>query len=343
MGKNFFQMNELVLPIFIFLISVFVALILEFVVIARIRNKILSRNVKGNEYIVKSIKGLSFFLFLIIGLYVSTHLLPIDKNAMKWVDRIGNIIIAFFLTIALTRLFTGIIKFYLSKGDESKKLNSVLVNSFSVVLYSIGILIILETNGINVTPILTALGVGGLAVALALQDTLANLFAGFFIAVNNKLKPGDYIRLESGEEGIIEDIGWRTTLLKEIGNTRIVVPNTKLSSLKVKNFTVEENEITASIQIGVAYDSDLEFVEKITMQVVTQAMYELQGCSTKTPPVMRLHTFGDFSIIFTVFFRIKSYEYQFPVKHELIKRIHKKYKEVGIVIPFPIRTIITKD
>ncbi|MFQ3575728.1 MAG: mechanosensitive ion channel family protein [Cytophagales bacterium] len=327
----------------IFLTSLFFAIFVEFVLISKLRKNILQKRPTGGDYIVKSLKGLSFFLFLLLGLYVSSHLLPVDEKTLKWISRVDNIVLTVFITIAATRLATGIIRNYLSGGDTGKYTNSVLVNSATVVCYSIGIMIILEANGINITPILTALGVGGLAVALAMQDTLANLFAGLFIAMNNKLKQGDFIRLDTGEEGFIEDIGWRTTLLKEITNTRIVVPNTKLATLKVKNFTVEENELTMILSLGVSYNSDLEFVEKVTLEVVNQAMQELEGCSTTNPPLIRYNAFADFSINFNIIFRVTEYRFQFAIRHELVKRIHKKYKEMGIEIPFPIRTIINKN
>ena len=105
---------------------------------------------------------------------------------------------------------------------------------------------------------LTALGVGGLAVALALQDTLGNLFAGLQIVASKQVRPGDYLLLESGQEGSVTDIAWRYTTLRTQSNNLVVVPNAKLGQSIITNFQLPDQPLSVIIEFGVAYSSDLE-------------------------------------------------------------------------------------
>jgi small-conductance mechanosensitive channel len=208
----------------------------------------------------------------------------------------------------------------------------------------IGVLIMLQSLGISITPIITALGVGGLAVALALQDTLSNLFSGLQILISRQLRPGDYIRLDTGEEGYVADITWRNTTIRALPNNMIVVPNAKLaSSIIVTNYYMPEQEMSVLVQVGVAYESDLEKVEKVTIEVAKEVMKEVPGGVPEFEPFTRYHTFADFSINFSVILRAKEVVDQYLIKHEFVKRLHRRYLKEGIQIPFPIRTIHMKE
>ena len=198
---------------------------------------------------------------------------------------------------------------------------------------------ILHSLGISITPILTALGVGGLAAALALQPTLANLFSGLQIIAAKQLHPGDYIKLDSGEEGYVTDIAWRNTIIRALPNNMIIVPNSKLASAIVTNYYQPEQEMAVLVQVGVSYKSDLKKVEEVTIEVGKEIMREVEGGVPDFEPFIRYHTFDDSSINFTVILRTTEYVGQYLIKHEFIKRLHKRYNKEGIVIPFPIRTI----
>ncbi|RKX62343.1 MAG: mechanosensitive ion channel family protein, partial [Thermodesulfobacteriota bacterium] len=212
-----------------------------------------------------------------------------------------------------------------------------------VVIYFIGFILILNTLNINITPFITSLGIAGLAVGLALQDTLSNFFAGLYILISKKIKPGDYISLDSGIEGYVEDITWRNTTIRQLPNNIVIVPNSKLASSIVTNYYLPEKELAVLVQVGVSYNSDLEKVEKVTIEVAKEVMKEVPGGVPNFEPFIRYHTFGDFSINFTVILRAQTYVDRYLVTHEFIKRLHKRYKEEGIEIPFPIRTVYLKQ
>ncbi|NCP83805.1 MAG: mechanosensitive ion channel family protein, partial [Bacteroidetes bacterium] len=216
---------------------------------------------------------------------------------------------------------------------------SVTQNITRLVVFGIGILIILNSFGVSITPILATLGVGGLAVALALQDTLSNLFAGFHITVARQVRIGDYIKLESGEEGYVIDINWRTTKIRMLPNNVVLVPNDKLAKVIITNYYLPEKEMAVLINVGVHYNSDLKKVEKVTCEVAKEVMKEVLGGVPGFDPFIRYHTFGDFSINFTVILRAKEFVDQYLVKHEFVKRLHERYAKEGINIPYPIRAI----
>lgn len=157
------------------------------------------------------------------------------------------------------------------------------------------------------------------------------------------VNPGDYIKLDTGDEGYVVDIGWRSTSIRTLSNNMIIVPNHKLASAIITNFYQPGKELSILIPIGISYDSNLEKVEKITIDVAKDVMKEVNGGVCEFDPFVRYHTFSDFSINFSVVLRVQEFVNQYLIKHEFIKGIHKRYKEEGIEIPFPIRTVYMKQ
>ena len=190
--------------------------------------------------------------------------------------------------------------------------------------------------------ILTALGVCGLAVSLALKDSLANLFSGLHILFSRQVKPGDYIRLNTGEEGYVTDITWRNTVIRTLPNNLVIVPNVNIASAAITNFHLPVEDFPVRVEVGVSYKSDLEKVEQVTLAVASEVIGEIGAADFE--PVIRYHAFGDSSINFTVIMRAKEFADQFTMTHEFIKRLHRRFREEGIEIPFPIRTVhLTKE
>ncbi len=219
---------------------------------------------------------------------------------------------------------------------RSANLVSYLVRLVVLVL---GGLVLLQTLGVSITPLVTALGVGGLAVGLALQDTLANLFAGIHILASRQVRPGDFIRLESGDEGYVEDVTWRYTTVRQLRHALTIVPNAKLASSVITNFSLPDPELAVLVPVGVSYDSDLAHVEVVTTAVGREVMAEIAGGVPQFEPFIRYNGFGDSSITFNVILRGREATDQHLLRHEFIKRLHQRYRAEGIEIPFPVRTV----
>jgi small-conductance mechanosensitive channel len=199
--------------------------------------------------------------------------------------------------------------------------------------------VVLNGVGLSITPMLTALGVGGLAVALALQEPLANFFAGLFITLAGQIRVGDYVKLDSGQEGYVLDFSWRSTRLRMLANNLVIVPNAKLAQAIVVNHHLPSADLAVLVEVGVDYASDLRRVERVVMGVGREVMAEVAGGVAEFEPFIRYHTFADSSINFTVILRAKEFVDQYLIKHEFVKRLHTRFNDEGIVIPFPIRTI----
>ena len=213
------------------------------------------------------------------------------------------------------------------------------------VIFAIGALIILNGLGVSITPMLTALGVGGLAVALALQDTLSNFFAGMHLLMERPIRVGDYVKISTGEEGFVTDIGWRTTRIKQLANNLIIVPNNKIAQSIIINHSMPDNKMALLMKIGVSYSSDPAHVEKVLVDEASRAVGEVPGLlGDPNPPFVRfIPGFGDYSLDFTLICQVASYVDQYLVQHELRKRIFERFKAEGIEFPFPTRTIHIKQ
>lgn len=216
---------------------------------------------------------------------------------------------------------------------------SLTENIVRVAVIVVGVLVILNSLGVEITPILATLGVGGLAVALALQDTLSNLFAGFHISLNKMLRVGDYVKLETGEEGYVIDITSRTTKIKMLSNNVILVPNAKITQTIITNYYYPDKALAVLVKVGVHYNSNLKEVERITCEVAKEIMQEVTGGIPEFEPFIRYNEFADFSINFNVIMRAKEFVDQHLIRHEFIKRLHDRYNKEGIVIPYPIRAV----
>jgi small-conductance mechanosensitive channel len=189
---------------------------------------------------------------------------------------------------------------------------------------------------VSITPILASLGVGSLAIALALQPTLENFFAGIQLIIDKPIQVGQFVKLESGEEGYVHKIGWRSTWVRMLANNMVIMANKHLVNSKITNYYYPDKELAVLVQVGVHYGSDLEKVEKITIEVAKQTLQDVAGGVKEFNPFIRYHTFDNSSINFSVIMRAHEFVDNYLIKHEFIKRLQKRYAQENIVIPFPI-------
>ncbi len=277
-------------------------------------------------------------LWLILaGIAMALRVSPLDP---VWIARIDRLLmVAFILSVswAVSSLLTALIR--ASALRLGLGATTLVENLCRIAVFGMGLLLILSNLGIAIAPLLTALGVGSLAVALALQDTLSNLFSGIYILVNRRVRVGDFIQIESGQKGYVADITWRATALRELAGNLILVPNAKLAQSIVTNYSGPDKEMAALVQVGVSYTCDLAHVERVTVETAREIQREVSGAVAGFEPIVRYHTFGDSSVNFTVTLRVKEYTDQYGVTHEFMKRLHERYRKESIEIPFPQRVV----
>jgi small-conductance mechanosensitive channel len=220
-----------------------------------------------------------------------------------------------------------------------KESGGVLNVVVRMVVMGLGLLILLDNFGVSITPILASLGIGSLAIALALQPTLENFFSGIQLVIDKPISIGNFIKLESGEEGYVQKIGWRSTWIRILPDNIVVIPNNVLVNSRVLNYYYPQKELAVYVNVGVHYDSDLEHVEKVTLEVAKEILNTVKGGVGDFDPFIRYHTFNDSSIDFKVIMRAEEFVDGYLIKHEFVKALHKRFKEEEIVIPYPIRTL----
>lgn len=337
------EFKEIIIPISIIIGSLILGILVERYILGYFKKLAEKTAWEGDEIVVASLRRIVVFWFFLGGISAGIHNIGLKSSNISLIHKIIIVLFVLSLTVVLSKILTAFVELYTKKTKGQFPSTSIFTNITKVVVYIVGFLIILQAFNISITPILTALGVGGLAVALALQDTLSNLFAGIQIIASRQVKPGDYVKLDSGEEGYVVDITWKNTTIRALPNNMIIVPNARLSNALITNYYMPERELAVLVQVGVSYSSDLSKVERVTIEVGRDVMKTVPGGVPEFEPFIRYHTFGDFSINFTVILRGKEFTDQYLIKHEFIKRLHERYKKEGIEIPFPIRTIYTKQ
>jgi small-conductance mechanosensitive channel len=273
---------------------------------------------------------------------MATQCMGLRPESQVLVSKTLIVALMFSLTVATARVTGGLLA-YSAKRSGGAVASSIITNLAAVVIYILGFLVILDSVGVQITPILTALGVGGLAVALALQDTLSNLFAGLQLVASKKINIGDYVRLENSDEGLVTDLTWRYTTICTLAGNLVIVPNAKLSSAIVTNYSLPNPEIPVPVSIAVVYGSDLERIERISIEVAQEIQSTVMGAVRDFQPVVRFTAFGESSMNFSLILRAASFEHQYVLRHEVIKRLHARFFAEGIDIPYPTRTLHLKS
>ncbi|MEV7415673.1 mechanosensitive ion channel family protein [Streptomyces sp. NPDC089919] len=293
----------------------------------------------GDDVIVDALRSIVPWAAVITAAAVAASILPLTARVGGLVDQSLTAVLIVIATLSAARVVAGLVQSVAASRTGVAASATIFVNITRIVVLTMGVLVALETLGVSIAPLVTALGVGGLAVALALQDTLANLFAGVHILASKTVQPGDYIRLTSGEEGYVVDINWRNSVVRNLSNNLVIIPNGRLARTNMTNYSQPEQKLSILVQVGVGYESDLDHVEKVTLDVVDSVMADISGGVPDHEAAVRFHTFADSRINFTVILGVGEFSDQYRIKHEFIKRLHQRYRTEGISIPAPTRTI----
>jgi len=299
---------------------------------------------KLDDIAIESFRVPSLYWCIAIGLYLGIAISELPEKYIHYSTKLIHIIIVLSITIAAANLAGRLFTNYVRKSNLPIPTTGLAYGILKGTIIVIGLLIILSVLGISIAPLITALGVGGLAVALALQDTLSNLFSGIHILVEKSIRVGDFIRLETGQEGYVEDITWRTTRVRMLPNNMVVIPNGKLAQSIVTNYFLPEKKMSLLISISVSYAEDPEKVEAVLVEEAKKAAGQVPGLLGDPEPFVRfIPGFGDSSLDFTLICQVQEFVDQYLAQHELRKRIFKRFRKEGIDIPFPHRTVYLRE
>ena len=323
--------------------GIVLGMIFKQVVHSRLKKAALKSEWEGDDIILDAVESQIVLWFFLAALSQALRGVEIAEPIGLYVSKFVIIILIASITHAAAKLIVGLLDLWSKKQGGGFPSTTMFTNFVWVTVYIIGLLVILDALDISITPMLTALGIGGLAVSLALKDTLTDVFAGLHILLSKKVQPGDFVILDSGEMGYIQNITWRNTKMLERTNNIINIPNTKLSNAIIKNYDSGDSSFSVKIPVGVGYDSDLDVVERVVMEVANDLHQSMDEMNKKAGPAFKFRGFGQSSIDFIVYFRGNKYGDQNPIIHEFVKKLHKRFNEEGIEIPFPMRTVIQRS
>ena len=342
--------------------SVFLGFVVA-ALIVRIIISLIHRRLKNQDtssvtsIILQSVKTPITAILLISGL-LSAYLLVLSienvlpsgfSDTRDLSIKIWKVMTILITTFAIAKTIDHLIDWYLLNIAEKTetKIDDTLLPTLRRVLpitiYAAGALVAIDSIGISISPILAGLGIGGLAVALAVQPTLSNFFAGTYVVTEGELKEGDFIELEGGPSGYVEEVGWRSTKIRSRFNNLVIIPNSRMAESIVTNYFSPTPAMNVIVTGGVAYESNLVDVEKYALEEARTVIEESEKAIKGTEPSFGFSNFGDSNVDFYVFLQAIDRAGTFGLRSELIKRIHDRFNREGIEINYPVRKLILPE
>lgn len=292
------------------------------------------------------IRDFTFIILLALPLLAAQFFLSAIPQDWTWkvpagkTLRIAGILL---LSYGVGRILITGVRIWARSSAAIRTARGTLEFVVRVASFALGGLVLLEALEISITPFLATLGIGSLAVALALQDTLANFFAGLYLAADRPIRAGDFVRLDSGDEGYVESVGWRSTRLRTLPNNTVVIPNERLAKSIITNYDLPEPRMSLLIGVSTGYDADSRKVEQILVEIATTAARDVPGLLPDPAPFVRfIPGFGESALEFTLICQVRQFVDQYAVQHELRHRILERFRREGIEIPFPQRVVTLK-
>jgi small-conductance mechanosensitive channel len=325
----------------LFAVLVAAGLILRRILFKALRNWSARTQSKLGDLVIDTLRGPTVLWTLVLAVHIALQHSAVPPEYRRYIHPTLEVLWLGSLISAASRLAGRAIRIYGEHVTGTQSVTSLTEKLAQTVIVVVGIIWLLKVVfDLSLAPVLTTLGVGGLAVALALQDTLSNLFAGFYVSLSGLVRIGDYIKLNTGEEGYVTDITWRCTTMRTVGYNLVVVPNNKLGQAIYTNYFLPEPRMMMSVNLGVSYDSDIDRVEAILLDAARSGVGTLPGLLGDPAPTIRFNPGpGDWALVFQINFHVSKYSDQFLVQSEMRKILFKRLQKEGIEMPFPTQTI----
>ena len=312
--------------------------------IIRILSKLVNRTKSTvDDKIIQIIHRPIYYSILFMGLGISVKLFPLPEViAFTFIGLFKTITIILW-SIALFQSFLHFIDWYSNQSKNTGIIQAHTLPLFDnvgkIIIFMVATYFILVSWDVDITGWLASTTIIAMVLGLAAKDTVANLFAGFFIMADTPYKPGDYINLDGGERGYVKNIGLRSTRIMTRDDIEITIPNALIANSKIINESggPQENE-RIRIDISVAYGSDIDHVKSILLEI-SQASANI--CNKPIPRV-RFRSFGDSGLILQLLFWIERPEDRGRIIDEINSEIYKRFNKENIEIPYPQRTLHVK-
>lgn len=342
MNALYFQYESIIDFIF-FLAATFIVAHLVTFIFAKILTRLVARtkNELDDQFVAIAQKPV-YWGVVLGGFYLALTSLKIlaDYHAViKIVTQIGFILILLVVTIKSSSIFFEWITS--SKKIKKKQAGFILTvrKITNALVYFLGLIFILQAIGISISPLVASLGIGGLAVGLALQPTLSNYFSGLYLSADGFVQSGDYIEIDTGLKGYVVAVEWRNTTIRLWNNNLVKIPNSKIADSNITNYNEPQNKSSFIVYCGVGYGSDLKKVEKLALDVAEKTQSKKKHGVPDFTPVFRYYEFGDSNINFKVILQADKYVNHYLMKHEFIRELKVAFDKANITIAFPTHSI----
>jgi small-conductance mechanosensitive channel len=310
-----------------------IGLIVDQIVYATLRGRARTR---GFRTLGKIAEGLHWFpttAGFIIGASLALPHMNLTPQMFKTAQTVVRVAGILAITIFSARILSRVVRALTEREDVPLPSGSIFVNLTRGVVWVLGALSILATLGVSIAPLVTALGVGGLAVGLALQPTLENVFSGIQLITSRQIQPGDFIRLDTGDEGTVLDVSWRNTTVRKVSNDVVIVPNSVLARAAVTNFSTADKEFVLLVPVSFASAGDPDAVQRIALDVARSVVADVPGAVKDQEPGAGFAELTPPAAVLNVTVRCNTYQDRIAVRHELIRRLAKRFADEGIAAP----------
>ena len=301
-----------------------------------------------DDAIAAQLRAPALALVLVQAAYLALRTLSYVGDPGGYRERLWGAATLFVAVWLLWRVGGAVFAWYAlqAEGDADpfrQKTLPIVRRIAQVAIVLSGGVLVLGQIGVAISPLLAGLGIGGLAVALAVQPILANIFAGSYVLSDGSIRVDDFIEIDGGPTGWVEDIGWRATRVRTFDNNLVVIPNSTLAAATVTNFDTATAPVGAAATCGVAYEEDLEHVEAVARGVLAEVAADCDAVDPSYEPVVMFLSFGESNIDLLIKLQALNRRRRGTVVHEMVKRIHTRFAAEGITINYPARRVILDE
>lgn len=324
-----------------------IAIIIVGLIIIRIFKKVVlnsldkwAQKTKTNldDYIVKAVEKFAVPLLYYGAFYFGITTLSLSTKIIKWLNIISTVLIAYLAIVFITSSVRLAINSYLDRkgeGEEKKKQMKGITIIFNFLIWSFGIVFLLDNLGYNVSSIIAGLGIGGVAIALAAQTVLKDLFSYFVIFFDRPFEIGDFL-IVGDKLGAVEYIGIKTTRLRSLGGEQLIFSNTDLVDSRVHNYKRMQRR-RVLFKLGVIYQTPKKLLEEIP-GIIKKAITDLDNTTFD-----RAHfsSYGDFSLNFEIVYYVLSADYNvyMDTQQAINLKIYEEFEKKGIEFAYPTQTL----
>lgn len=323
----------------VFLGSLLVFKIIQFILFKYFRKLAQRTRTDIDDVLLEILQKIRPPFYFYLALYFALKSIRINL----WLDRILSVILMVWVTyqiiVSFQVLVNRVIKKRVAKDATSEAILSLLGKILKGILWGIGLIFVLSNLGVNVTSLIAGLGIGGIAIAFALQNILEDLFSSFAIFFDKPFRVGDFIVVGGNYKGRVERIGIKTTRLRSLQGEELVISNKDLTSAKIQNFgRVEQRRVV--LNIGVTYETSLEKLKKIP-QIIKEIVSSIKDVDFDRAFLVK---FGDFAIVFEIVYFVKTSDYivHLNAQQEILLKLKERFEKEGIEFAYPTQTLYLK-